>query len=63
MSQAVGLGKHVNPIQRRRTERTMILQKQAVVILQDEVQDEDELDLKCPGVPGISRHQRIHYAA
>ena len=43
MSQAVGLDKHVNPIQRRRTERTMVLQKQAVVTLQDEVQDEDEL--------------------
>ena len=40
MSQAVG---HVNPIRRRRTERTMILQRRAVVMLQDEVQDEDEL--------------------
>jgi len=42
-SLVVGLDEHVNPIQRRRVQKTKILLKQAVVILQDEVQDEDEL--------------------
>ena len=43
ISQAVGLDKHVNPIQRRRTRKTIILQRHAVIHLQDEVQGEDEL--------------------
>jgi len=43
ISQAVGLDKHVNPIQRRRTQKATLLQKHAVIHLQDEVQDEDEL--------------------
>jgi len=43
ISQAVGLDKHVNPIQRRRAQKAMILQKHAVVHLQDKVHDEDEL--------------------
>ncbi|KAL7435148.1 hypothetical protein ACHAXM_004470 [Skeletonema potamos] len=43
ISQAVGLDKHVNPIQRRRAQKAMILQKHAVVHLQDKVHDEYEL--------------------
>ena len=43
MSQAVGLENNVNPFEIRRVQKTKILQWRAVVILQDEVQDEDEL--------------------
>jgi hypothetical protein len=43
VSEVIGLEKHVNPIQRRRVQNTAILQKRAVVSLQEDVQDEDEL--------------------
>ena len=43
MSEAVGLDKHVNPIQRKRAQKAIILRKHAVIRLQHEVQCEDEL--------------------
>jgi len=43
ISQAVGLDKHVNPIQRRRAHKSIIFHKHAVIRLQHEAQDEDEL--------------------
>jgi hypothetical protein len=43
ISQAVGLDKHVNPIQRKRAQKAIILRKHAVIRLQHEVQCEDEL--------------------
>ena len=43
ISQAVGLEKSVNPIARRRACKNIILQKRAVLRLQGQVQDEDEL--------------------
>ena len=43
ISQAVGLEKVVNPIERKRVQKTMFLQRRAVISRQDEVQDEDEL--------------------
>ena len=43
ISQAVGLEKSVNPIARGRACKNIILQKRAVLRLQGQVQDEDEL--------------------
>ncbi len=43
ISQAVGLEKSVNPIARGRAYKNIILQKRAVLRLQAQVQDEDEL--------------------
>lgn len=43
VSQAVGLDRHVNPIQRKRVQKVIILQKYAVIRLQHEVQGENEL--------------------
>ena len=43
MSQVVGLDKLVNPIERKRVQNNLVLQRHALICYQDDVQDEDEL--------------------
>ena len=43
VGEVVGLEKLVNPFQRRRDQKTSLLQRRAVVSLQEVVQDDDEL--------------------
>ena len=43
VSKATGLERVVNPIERRRAQKTMILHRRAVISLQDKIQGDDDL--------------------